>query len=165
MKPWRDPLRGNARPTKAELLERMPRAFRPKLDRGQQLDLALIHVATLDAIATGVATEANLWEWVGCVLTWTKSAEELRRHAGAMRQQLELAMSLVGRYRATGRVLFTGPEYQLARVGVDLMDYLAASVDITTGKAASTWSEATLQRLKAGAEATVAAVLSEEVPA
>ena len=54
--------------------------------------------------------------------------------------QFDLAMRLVQRFRTTGGVLSTGPDYQLARVGVDLMDYLAASVDLATGKQASTWA-------------------------
>lgn len=138
--------------THAELLDRMPRAFRPKLDAGQQRDLALIHVVQLDAIATGAATEANLWEWVGCVLTWFRSATLIGRHIDEMALQHDLATRLVKRYRSTGRIVFTGPDYQLAKVGVDVMDRLARIVDLPTGKVASEWSEDLLQRLKAGSE-------------
>lgn len=61
--------------SRAELLARMPRAFRPKLDASQRRDLGLCHIANLDSIARGEAVEQNLWDWAGAVLTWSKAAE------------------------------------------------------------------------------------------
>ena len=49
------------RPTRDELLARLPRAFRPGLDAGQRLDLALCHHENLDAIVTGVSPSPNCW--------------------------------------------------------------------------------------------------------
>lgn len=133
--------------TRAQLLDRMPRAFRPKLNADQRRDLALLHISNLDAIAMGQATEDNLWQWVGGVLTWSKCAELLELGTDEMFQQIELATRIVNRYRETGRVLFTGPDYQLAKEGVGVMDALADLADQPTASRAADWGEATLQKM------------------
>lgn len=133
--------------SKAELLARLPRVFRPQLDQGQRTDLALLHISNLDAIAMGGATEDNLWQWVGSVLTWTKCAELLERGVDDMHAQLDLATRLVNRYRQTGRILFTGVDYQLAKAGVEIMDALAETADRPTAMVAADWGEATLERM------------------
>ena len=64
-----------------------------------------------------------------------------------MLQQLQLATQVVERYRDRGVIVFTGPEYQLARRGVQVMDELAEQVDEPTAKAAAAWSNAKLDDL------------------
>lgn len=128
-------------PSKAELLARMPRAFRPKLSRAQIRDLAMAHLVNLDAIATGQADAGILWQMVGGVLTWSFVSTRLQIGEEEMKQQLELALSMLDRFKRTGRVLFTGPEYQLAKVGVDVMDQLAELVDQHTACEAADESE------------------------
>ena len=132
------------RPGKAELLARFARmhpSVRPKLRPDQLLDLSLCHNINLDAIATGTAEPGMLWDFTGCVLTWWKVARLLNAGTAEMDQQLELATQLVERYSRTNRVLFTGPDLQLARDGVVVMDQLAALVDVPTATAAANWSE------------------------
>jgi hypothetical protein len=42
-----------------------------------------------------------------------------------MAAQLAMLESVVQRYKRTGRIGLSGPEYQLAKDGVDIMDELA----------------------------------------
>lgn len=145
-------MKPNPRPTKAQLLARMPRAFRPRLDASQRRDLGLCHIEALDSIVRGEANEQTLWDWVGSVLTWSKTAELLSTGVEEMTLQLDLATRLINRYRATGRIGFTGPDLQLAKVGVMVMDELATITDQPTASQAADWSEAMLAKLSAQAE-------------
>jgi len=147
--------------SQAELLARMPRAFRPKLDRGQLLNLGLAHIVNLDSIARGEAGEDTLWQWVGGTLTWCKVAEALGVEVEAMNQQLQLATRLVERYGRTGRVVFTGEDYQLAKEGVGVMDLLAEKVDRPTAVMAADWSEAKVNELSAACAQQRAAAADE----
>lgn len=137
------------RPTKAQLLARLPRAFRPKLDTLQQRDLALYHNVNLDAIATGQAEASMLWDFLGGVLLWHRAAELMGVGVVEMAPQIEVATRLVERYSRTGRVAFDGPDYQLAKIGVVLMDELAGLVDRPTAIAAADWSQAECDRMAA----------------
>ncbi len=133
--------------SKAQLLARMPRAFRPKLDRSQLVDLGLVHITNLDNILAGTAETDVLWHYVGSILTWSKVAEALELGVDEMVQQRQVADRLVDRYRTTGRIGFTGADYQLAKLGMDVMDELARLVDRPTAIRAADWSEAKLQAL------------------
>lgn len=130
-----------------------PRGLRPRLTREQLLDLGLVHLENLDAIARGEAGEPMLWHYAGAVFTWSRVAILLDRGAAEMVAQLGLAARLVERYGRTGRVLFTGGDYQLAKDGVDIMDQLAAIVDRPTAVAAANWSEYKLAKLRADCHA------------
>ena len=77
-------------------------------------------------------------------------AELLQTGEPEMREQLELASTLIERYGRTGRVLFTGTEYQLAKTGVEVMDQLAEIVDKPTAVIAAEWSERKVNELEAG---------------
>lgn len=126
-----------------------PRGLRPKLAADQVRDLGICHLQNLDAIAKGDATEATLWQVAGAALTWSKVAELLQLGEPEMHEQLTLASTLVERYGRTGRVLFTGSEYQLAKTGVDVMDQLAEAVDKPTAVIAAEWSERKVNELEA----------------
>lgn len=126
-----------------------PRGLRPKLRRSQLVDLALVHLSNLDAIARGAGTEALLWQVAAGALTWSRVAQALGQGEAEMQQQLELVSTLVARYGQTGRVLFRGPEYQVAKLGVDIMDALAKIVDRPTAVAAAEWSEHHVNRMAA----------------
>lgn len=130
-----------------------PRGLRPKLKDDQLRDLAMAHLVNLDAIARGQADVDVLWQWVGGVLTWHRAAELAHTGLDEMTQQLELATAVLDRFERTGRVGFSGSEYQLAKLGVDVMDALASQVDRVTAIAAAEWSEARLERLVAHAAA------------
>lgn len=125
-----------------------PRGLRPKLAGHQLRDLAMCHLVNLDAIARGDADEATLRQWSGAVLTWSRVAELLGRGMAEMRMQLQLAELVMLRYVGCGRVLFDGPEYGLARQGVQVMDALAELVDRPTAIAAAEWSEQQLRAPK-----------------
>jgi hypothetical protein len=137
------------RPTRNDLLARMPRAFRPRLDALQRRDLALCHNVNLDAIATGQAEASMLWDFLGGVLLWHRAATLMGVGAAEMAPQLGVATRLVERYSRTGRVAFDGPDYQLAKIGVKLMDELASLVDRPTAIAAAEWSGAECDRIAA----------------
>jgi hypothetical protein len=144
-------------PSKAELLARLPQHMRPKLTKDQRIDLGLAHVVNLELIRTGEADDAVLWQYVGGVLTWSRVADLLQSGQEEMRAQLDLASDLVARYGRTGRVLFTGPEYQLAKLGMAYMDDLAEIVDQPTASLAADWSERQVSVMAEGCRAGVAA--------
>lgn len=124
-----------------------PRGLRPKLDATQLRDLSLCHHVNLDAIALGQAEPSMLWDYAGSVFMWSRVAQLLDVGVPETNLQLQVAERLIDRYHRTGRVLFDGPDLQLARAGVDVMDRLASIVDRATAIAAAEWSEAHLQRL------------------
>jgi alpha-D-ribose 1-methylphosphonate 5-triphosphate synthase subunit PhnL len=112
-------------------------------------DLALAHITNLDLISKGQADEEVLWQMVGGVLTWSRVAELLNMGVAEMAPQLELATRVVERYGRTGRVGFSGTEYQAAKLGVDVMDALAEAVDQPTASLAADWSEQQVNLLAA----------------
>lgn len=130
-----------------------PPGLRPKLRRDQLRDLALCHLEALDSIARGDAKSATLWDFAGAALTWSKAAELMRIGEAEMTAQLELALSLIERYKRTGRVAFSGPEYQAAKAGVAVMDQLAEIVDHPRAVIAAEWSERRLNAIEAQSRA------------
>lgn len=126
-----------------------PRGLRPKLTKDQVRDLGLVHISNLDKIVRGEGDEAVLWHWVEAALTWSyvagvlqrRSFETYREAADSMRLQFSIAESVIERYGRTGRVGFSGPEYQQARDACEWMDALAEVVDRPTAIAAADWSE------------------------
>jgi|GEM_PF-2314688 len=134
------------------LLDRMPRAFRPRLRTDQLRDLGLAHIQNLDAIATGQAEASMVWDYTSSVLCWWKAAQLLATGQPEMDEQLEVATRLVERYSRTGRVLFDGPDLAIARRGVVVMDLLAELVDQTTAMTAAEWSEREINRMHIAAK-------------
>lgn len=138
-----------ARPAPPQQLPPALRCFAPKLSASQRRDLGICHLENLDAIAKGEACPDVLWHWVGGTLTWCSVAVSLERGLDEMQQQAHLVDAVVERFKQTGRIVFTGPEYQAAKHGVDLMDELARIVDRPTAVAAAEWSEEQLQHIVA----------------
>lgn len=136
-------------PTKAELAARLQSSLRRTLTRQQITELGLAHVTNLGLISKGEADESVLWQWVGGILTWMRVAQLLGLGEPEMNAQAELGARVLQRYGRTGRVLFTGPDYQLAKDGVEVMDQLAEAVDPRTASAAADWSEALVNSLAA----------------
>lgn len=126
---------------KSDLIARLHRGLRPKLSAGQIADLSMAHNINLDAIASGQGTEEILWQWVGGLLTWSRAASVMCIGVPEIVPQLDLADEVLDRYRRTGKVGFSGPEYQLAKKGVLVMDLLAQEVDLPTAIAAAQWSD------------------------
>jgi hypothetical protein len=115
--------------------------LRPKLDAGQLRDLSLAHITNLDAIATGTANVETLWQWAGGWYTWSRVAELKRIVCPEIVEQMALVATVTERFRRTGRIAFTGPEYQRAKRGCEIMDDLAELTDRHTAELAATWSE------------------------
>ena len=134
-----------------------PPGLRPRL-RGDQLRaLALCHIQAMDSIARGDATSATLWQVAEAALAWSRAAELMRVGEVEMTAQLELALSLIERYQRTGRVAFSGPEYQAAKAGVAVMDELAEHIDRATALAACEWADRRVVAMMAASRARAAA--------
>lgn len=126
-----------------------PPGLRPKLTKGQVLDLGLCHLANVDAIARGDGTPEILWQHIGGALTWMYAAELMaakdpERFAEPLRVTQAAVVAckdLADRYRRTGRVAFTGLELQMAREAVQWMDALAEVVDKDIAVQAAEMSE------------------------
>lgn len=129
----------------------MPRWLRPRLPAEQVRALALAHITNLGELQSGQADEGLLWQWVGGIFMWSCVADMLGRGMEEMQAQLELATRLVEHYGATGRVEFTShTEYEVAELGVRVMDALAEIVDRDTARAAADWSEMRVNALASG---------------
>ena len=128
-----------------QLLRRMPMGLRPRLHASTQQSLDMVHHQNLDDIAKGTATITTLWHFCGGVLTFSRIAAELQAGEPEMHAQLDLAQQLLQRYARTGRVGFSGPEYQLAKDGVVYMAQLAELVDHPTAALAAEWADAAVQ--------------------
>ncbi len=134
-----------------------PRGLRPKLDRDQLRDLAMAHNQNLDAMVRGDATETTLWHLVESAFTWSRAAELLGVGVDEMAQQLDMLHGVLARYHRTGRIGFSGPQLELARDGVVIMDQLAELCDLATAVAAAEWSEKRIDAIRAGQRQGVAA--------
>ena len=124
-----------------------PRGLRPKLAPGQVLDLSLVHHINLDTVVTGQADGTVLWHLMGGALTWSHVASKLGHGEQAMAEQLQMLEAVAARFIKTGRVGFTGLEYQTAKRGVMLQDELAAAVDQQTAIEAALWSEQRINQM------------------
>lgn len=120
-----------------------------RLSTNQVLTIEVAHIQTLDELVRDGSPQA-LWDWVANVYTWSRVAELMQLGTEDMSQQLELCALLLARFRRTQRAGFTGPEYQLAKHGVDVMDELARQVTEPVAQAAARWSEERLAHLRAG---------------
>lgn len=134
-----------------------PPGLRPRLRSNQLRDLALCHIQVMDSIARGDATSATLWQVAEAALAWSRAAELMRVGEVEMTAQLELALSLIERYRRTGRVAFSGPEYQAAKAGVAIMDELAEHTDRATALAACEWADRRISAVMTANRARAAA--------
>jgi len=79
----------------------------------------------------------------------SKAAELLDIGVSEMAEQLLMLEAVVLRFKRTGRIGFSGPEYQLARDGVVVMDLIAEACDRPTAIAAAAWSEKRIDALLA----------------
>lgn len=139
-------------PSKTDLIARLHRGLRPKLDHAQLRDLALVHAANLDTICNGGGTNAVLYDIVAGVLTWSRVAELLGTGVDEMTEQLQMVERVVARYIKHKRVAFDGVDYQIAKRGLDIMDALAAIADRATAIAAADWSERRMNEMAADGE-------------
>ena len=124
-----------------------PRGMRAKMPPGQVTTLSIVHLQNLDDIMRGHGGAQLMWDFAECVFTWTRVAEVLGCGLAQMAPQLAVAAAVIERFGRTGRVGFSGPEYQIAKSGTEVMDELAAIVDVDTAKAAAAWSDRKLAAL------------------
>lgn len=124
-----------------------PRGLRPMLTFDQRRDIGIAHLENLDVIHSGHADEATLWQVVGGVLTWLMVSLRLQQGQPEMDAQMALVTRLVEHYRDTGRIEFTGSDYDLAKTGTIVMDLLAEAVDQPTAILAAQWSERRVERM------------------
>ena len=125
-----------------------PPGLRPKLSRDQVRELAQLHYGNIDLMMRhGHATPAILWEMMASALTWSRAAELSGLAVEEMSAQLALMQSVAKRYRDTGRIGFSGLQYQQAKEGAAVMDALAEAVDLQIAKAAADWSEREIERI------------------
>lgn len=136
--------------TDGELLDRLPRGLRPKLRRDQLRDLAMAHVQNLDAVATGQAEPALLWDYVESTLLWLHVARLVNAGEAEMQEQCDMVTRLIDRWKATGRVDFA-EDIELARDGVVVMDQLARLADQKQAVEAAQLSEVAVLQIKAQA--------------
>jgi len=134
-----------------------PPGLRPKLRRDQLRDLALCHIQAMDSIARGDAQSSTLWQVAEAALVWSRAAYLMHIGEAEMQAQLELALSLIVRYKRTGRVAFSGPEYQAAKAGVAVMDELAEHTDRATALAACEWADRRISAVRDASRARAAA--------
>lgn len=130
--------------TRDQLLQRAQRRFPVRMDRAQLVDVGIAHIDTLNDIATGAGTFVSLRDWTSNVMTWHYAAEAMSLGLDEMAAQLECCERLIERYTRTGRVAFDGPDYQLAKLGVEVMDELARQVPRAIALEAVAWSNAKL---------------------
>ena len=128
-----------------------PKGLRPRLDRSQQTDLSLVHLVNLDLIATGQADETVMWHLAEDAMLWSRIAEMTGHFEAEMQEQLMVAASVVRRFGVTGKVGFSGLEYQTAKAGVEVMDALAAMVERHQAVAAADWAELAIDAVAARA--------------
>jgi len=135
-------------PSFAQLLDRMPRAFRPRLHPKTLHTISLFQHINLDDIATGRADIHIVWDYAANVLCWHRVAHAIGRGTFEMNDQLAVATRLVQRYKQHGRVAFDGPDLQTARAGGAIMDQLATMVDEPTAVEASAWAQLEMERMR-----------------
>ncbi|WP_119157456.1 hypothetical protein [Caldimonas tepidiphila] len=111
--------------------------------------IRLAHTSTLDALHSGEASDATLWDWVESGLTWSRTSQLLGEGEPEMDAQLELMLSVLERYGRTGRITLEGGEYEAARRGVMVMDMLADRTTDVVASEAAMWSNAQLEAVKA----------------
>lgn len=126
-----------------------PRGLRPRFTPDRLRTIGLVHLENLDAIARGGASVQTLWDMAEAAFTWARVAEVMQVGLPEIAPQLQLTARVIERYARTGKVVFTGQEYQEAKAGVQVMDQLAAEVDVATAEAAARWSDQQLARLVA----------------
>jgi hypothetical protein len=123
--------------------------MRPRLAAGQLTDLALAHLTNLDLMVQGTGDESLMWQLAEQSLLWSRVAELTGQLQDDMRQQLQVVASVVRRFRTTGRVGYSGAEYQTAKAGIDVMDQLAELVEKHQAVEAALWAEQVVQNAQA----------------
>lgn len=131
-----------------------PKGLRAPLFAETRSALAIAHMQNLDLISRGTASQDEVWHLVEQALTWSRVAQLLGQGEPEMAEQVTVATQVVQRFQRTGRVGFSGTEYQAAKFGLDVMDELARLVDQPKASQAAAWSEAQVAGLRLDTESS-----------
>lgn len=157
--------RRNKTPRKPAGFPRLLRGLLPKLSPDQVTALAIAHHTHVDLVASGKGTIDTLWEMAAAALGWSRVAQVLQVGEPEMARDCAVIDSLIKRFERTGRVVYTGPELQTARQGLEAVDQLARLTDLPTAIEAVNWAEDRInaaraahdQRIQAERQAAAAA--------
>lgn len=138
----------------------LPRWFRPRLTPDQQITCKVIHWDLITRITGPDATKDDMLEWIANAMTYSQmmllmieDGREFTSEACALiEEQLALVPKLVDRYRATGRVGFSGPELQVARAAAYVMDDVIELDRHGIADQAARWSVEQMKRIQVGPE-------------
>ena len=126
-----------------------PPGLRRMLDTNQRRDLALSHALALDDIVRGQATPEMLWEVAGATLTCSFVAQLIDVGEPEMSEQMQVIGRLIERFKRTGVLRFDGPDYQLAKTGLHVMDELALIATHAQANAAADFAQNQITLLQA----------------
>ena len=127
---------------------RPPAGLRERFSSEQLRAIALIHISQLDALVAG-ADLAQLWEWMGTVLTWSKVAQECRIGEDEIQPVVDLAVLLAARFESDGFVVLNDAELDIARSGSVVMDLLAETIELGVAAAIGDWAQKEISALRA----------------
>lgn len=139
----------------------VPKWCRPKLEQAKVNQIELIHLAHVDAIVQGIGDVDLLWDILEALLTWSDVARRLDVGAPEIVAQIDLYQSVLNRYQRTGKVGYSGPEYQLAVKGTVHMTLLASEVDQLTALKAAEWAEQQVAQLKVKTDSAIALLANQ----
>ena len=125
-----------------------PRGLRPKLKPDQVRDLSLVHLTNLDLMVKGQGNEALMWQVAEQTLIWSRVSQLTGHLQEEMYAQLLVVAEVVRRFGRTGRVGFSGSEYQTAKLGIEVMDALAEVVEQHVAIEAAVWADTVLDNLR-----------------
>lgn len=122
----------NAHTTQRHPDLRLPKFWRSKVTASVQLDSKVAHWQFISAFVDGTADATTLQEWIDSGFTYSQMMHLLHADGTeftaeaerALVDQLEIYDAVARRYRATGRVAFSGPELAIARAAAEVMDSL-----------------------------------------
>lgn len=134
----------------------LPRFFRPKLAPADQVRAGIIHWDLISRFVEGSANHEILWDWIETGLTYCQMMQLLTADGvafapeavEAMNAQIESYDGVIARFRATGRVGFSGAELATARASALVMDALLTLDRNGIADQAGRWAVAQMQALR-----------------
>jgi DNA-binding transcriptional regulator YiaG len=140
-----------------------PKGLRVMLKPETCRALAIAHHNHVDMVTRGTATVETLWEMAGAALGWCRVAEKLGMGQPEMAADLAVVKALLKRWEATRRVVYTGPELQQARAGLEVVDQLALLVDWHTACECVDWAEDRVNAIRASHQPLDTALAAQPV--
>lgn len=112
-----------------QLLEYVCWCFFVLLIKCQQLDICILYIDMLNEIVIGCVMLNIMWDWVSNVLIWLYVVEVLQLYVVEMEEQMQVVLCFIVCYQCMYLVWFDGVDYQLVKVGVQIMDDFVVYVD------------------------------------